>query len=149
MSSLYQPGSAPSPIRGRRSAVIPKASAGALARALNMLGTTPRSARRWSYKSMTSSEIWSRSSKGTRAIEDGGGGCHRSSPVGSCYVRFRTEQDGCLLGRRIRSFIKSKHESATGVEALAHALHDAEVVGKVVDGVECAGERLTALHQVT
>ena len=39
---LYQPASAPSPISGFSSAVTPSASAGTLASALNMLGTTPR-----------------------------------------------------------------------------------------------------------
>ena len=36
-----------------------------------------------------------------------------------------------------------------GVEGFADALHDAEVIGEIVDGVESGGERFARLCQVT
>ena len=38
--------------------------------------------------------------------------------------------------------------SGGGFERRAHTLHDGEVVGEIVDGVEGRGERLAGLHEM-
>src|SRR5262249_52543891 len=66
ISSLYQPGRAPSPTIGCKKAPNPRAIAGMCAIVLNMLGTTPRCASKASYMAPSSGETWSRSSIGIR-----------------------------------------------------------------------------------
>ena len=78
------------------------------------------------------------------ALPDDGGGAHGAGRIcaGAEAVAGRSDHDRSVIGvgspRHLRFF----------VERCAHALHDAEVVGEIVDGVEGCGERFAGLHEM-